>query len=344
MSRLLAALLVGLTTATIAAALTPETGICARCHEAESALAAAGGHSITLACQDCHADRRPDRVGRRHRTTRACAECHDQPAHPKAGLRGRAATRACLACHEPHGSGNLALIGPDIRRPGRRRPAAVAFITTDGAAPGGFTDPAHPGRGLCEVCHRKTDFYRANGRGAAHYTESCDACHPHDAAFRPVVSDANCTICHMAEGARFALPSDHMTEFACSGCHAEVSPDAGPGHRAVTPCADCHTNATHAPGGSGLPCTQCHDPHGTTNENLVLETITTPTGVAAPIFFTNLAGRADGSFAGASAPGTGVCEVCHTTTRFYRADGTGDPHFTVSCLPCHRHATGFQPQ
>jgi len=336
----LAALLVG----GAAAAVTPPTGVCARCHETESALAAAGGHSITLACADCHTDRRPDRVGRRHRASRACAECHDLPAHPKAALRGRAATRACLACHEPHGSPNLALVGPDVRRPGRRRAARVVFTTPDGAAPGGFTDPAHPGAGLCEVCHRKTDVYRANGRGAPHFGDACTVCHPHEAAFRPVVNDANCGICHAAEGARFALPSRHSAAFACSACHAEVAPAAGPGHRAVTACADCHANATHAPGGAAMPCTQCHDPHGTANTHLVLETITTPAGAARPIVFTTLAGRADGGFAGATAPGTGVCEICHTTTRFYRADGGGEPHFTDSCLPCHRHADGFRPQ
>jgi predicted CXXCH cytochrome family protein len=339
-----AALLAALVLGGSAAAVTPPTSVCARCHEAESALASQGGHSVTLACEDCHTDRRPNRVGRRHRATRACAECHDLPGHPKPALRGRAATDACMACHEPHGSPNLALVGPDIRRPRRRRPAEVTFVTAEGAAPGGFTDPAHPGDGLCEVCHRKTDVYTATGRGAPHFTEPCDVCHPHEAAFRPVASDASCGICHAAEATRLALPSEHMARFACGACHAEVAPAPGPGHRTATPCGDCHANATHAPGGAAMPCTRCHDPHGTTNENLVLEAITTPSGTAAPIVFRDLAGRADGSFAAASAPGTGVCEVCHTTTRFYRADGGGEPHFTVSCLPCHRHSTGFAPQ
>jgi hypothetical protein len=78
--------------------------------------------------------------------------------------------------------------------------------------------------------------------------------------------------------------------------------------------------------------------------NLVLDVLTTPAARQVPIVFNNYDGRADGSFASASAPGTGICEVCHTTTRFYRADGTGESHFTFSCLPCHLHADGFRPQ
>ncbi len=72
----------------------------------------------------------------------------------------------------------------------------------------------------------------------------------------------------------------------------------------------------------------------------------TPTqtgGCAAPIAFTNLAGRADGSFASASDPGTGICEVCHTTTKFYTSNGMGAAHFTGACYTCHPHARGFLP-
>jgi hypothetical protein len=88
---------------------------------------------------------------------------------------------------------------------------------------------------------------------------------------------------------------------------------------------------------------QCHDPHGSTNIKLVRETVTTPSGTDRAITFRSLEGLADASFASATAPGSGVCEVCHTTTRHYRADGSGEPHFTYSCLGCHRHNDGFRP-
>ena len=320
--------------------------LCAECHDRSAALVAStGGHAEGLDCIVCHEDRRPGRVGRRHRTIPRCTTHHDTAGHPPHADGGlRTGNRNCLRCHEAHGSTNLALIRPTLRaRPNRLVP--ITFTGTAGAAAGGFTDPAAPGDGLCEVCHRDTAFYRADGRGNPHFTESCVLCHAHPAGFAPVVGEQNCEVCHTAEATRFAKPSGHSDEFTCGACHAEVAPSPGPGHRSVAACGDCHADrATHAPAGvAPFPCTQCHDPHGTDNTHLVLEAIVTPQGAARPIRFDNLLGRADGSFASASEPGAGICEVCHTTTDHYRADGGGEPHFTFSCLPCHLHGTGFAP-
>ncbi|MBI5470904.1 MAG: proprotein convertase P-domain-containing protein [Ignavibacteriae bacterium] len=38
----------------------------------------------------------------------------------------------------------------------------------------------------------------------------------------------------------------------------------------------------------------------------------------------------------------GVCEVCHTTTRYHRNNGTGQPHNNAAnCVTCHPHSVGF---
>jgi hypothetical protein len=238
---------------------------------------------------------------------------------------------------------NRDLVRTDLRW--RRRILDVAFTSGAGAEPGGFTDPAAPGSGLCEACHRKTEFFRRDGAGAPHFTEPCTLCHRHEAGFGIVVAEGNCAVCHADQAARRAgKPSAHST-LECGRCHAELAPAPGPGHRAEAACGSCHQDtAAHAPGGNAIPCAQCHEPHGTDNTHLVRDLLTTTQGAQVPIRFDNLFGRVDASFASASAPGTGVCEVCHTTTRFYRADGGGEDHFDFSCLPCHRHAGGFAPQ
>jgi predicted CXXCH cytochrome family protein len=322
--------------------------VCAGCHPDQlNALATTGGHSPLVDCIGCHTERRPNRVGRGHRNKPQCSDCHMQPTtHPprKVDPTGARATRNCLRCHAVHGSTNLSLVNTTVVF--RRRAFPIDYTSPGGAVPGGLADPDDPGSGLCEVCHTKTDVYKRNGHGDAHFTQQCTLCHSHADHFEPVADANNCGICHADEAARFTEPSAHSARFQCANCHAEVSPTPGPGHRAVEACADCHADRmTHAPNGPpGLPCTQCHDPHGTKNSYLVLDLLTTTLGNEVPIRFDNLDGRADGSFASASNPGTGICEVCHTTTRHYRADGTGEPHFTFSCLPCHLHAGGFDPQ
>jgi predicted CXXCH cytochrome family protein len=323
----------------------PGAGVCGSCHyDLALAYTFPAGHAAALDCIACHGDRRPGRVGRRHRTIPNCADCHhDVHAHPAkiADQRGGRQTRTCLSCHDPHGTANLHLVGNLVRS--RRRLFDVSFTVEAGLAPGGLASPTDPGSGMCEVCHRKTRFYPASGHGDPHFGASCPLCHDHQLAFAPIATESNCMLCHQDEAARHAMPSGHAVQ-PCSNCHVQLNPTPGPGHRAIEACQTCHpATQTHAPGGVALPCVQCHDPHGSRNTKLVRETITTPSGADRPIQFDNLTGLADGSFASASAPGTGVCEICHTTTRHYRADGSGSPHFTFSCLGCHLHNDGFLP-
>jgi predicted CXXCH cytochrome family protein len=328
-----------------------DAGLCARCHDHEAALAAdARGHAPLVDCISCHEDRRPGRFGRGHRAVpTSCTSHHTAvagPHPPKRTALGPARLRRnCLKCHDPHGSTNAHLIRTDILA--RRAFRPIDFHASGGAVSGGFADPTLPGHGLCEVCHQKTDFYKANGHDKAHFTVTCTACHDHAVSFRPVVTEANCTICHADEATRLAKPSLHNANFTgkCTSCHAEAKPDPGPGHRAISACTQCHAPAdimTHMPPGvAPLPCTQCHDPHGSDNIELVRDVTHTPQGLDQPIHFIGRGGKADGSFVSVSAPGSGVCETCHTTTQFYRADGTGAAHFTLPCFPCHTHGKGF---
>lgn len=52
----------------------------------------------------------------------------------------------------------------------------------------------------------------------------------------------------------------------------------------------------------------------------------------------------DESGSGTDPTPRGVCQVCHTRTRFWRNDGSRASHFnTENCLTCHEHELGFRP-
>lgn len=158
-----------------------------------------------------------------------------------------------------------------------------------------------------------------------------------------------CTFCHNDVAVPMYATGGHGGfRVTCVRCHnQDLTPgQVGPDHRSVPACANCHKKQqTHMDPAAGTPqqCLVCHTPHGSPNLYLVNTEITVPDGNIVGIDFTNLLGKADGSFASASDPGTGLCEVCHSTTTVYNDTGTGAPHFTYNCVVCHNHDAAFAP-
>jgi hypothetical protein len=174
------------------------------------------------------------------------------------------------------------------------------------------------------------------------------------------VSAEDCAGCHEAEAAAWDNDSSHKLIYqTCTFCHEEALPEPGHGHRTTPWCDACHSEQGHPPAGAvsaepqGLlfiTCTTCHDPMGSKNLYLIREQILVEPGRQVPVSFLNTQGKADASYAELSAqdggengkePGSGLCEICHTSTAVYNRFGTGVEHFRSRCAGCHDHALAF---
>jgi len=143
---------------------------------------------------------------------------------------------------------------------------------------------------------------------------------------------AQCLRCHEASiGARWRQTSTHSLLFDCGECHATLTSTPGDGHVTTRECGHCHSERLH----HAASCGACHDVHGSANRFLVRERIS-----GARVQLGSTDGVGPTGLARGSA-GTGVCEVCHTATKSYRADGSGAAHDGAWCVTCHSHQRGF---
>ncbi len=107
-------------------------------------------------------------------------------------------------------------------------------------------------------------------------------------------------------------------------------------------CSDCHAEATH----KGNNCLSCHQAHNTDNIAGIRGTLRTTDRSECRVNFQSYTGVH--SFADGDKTYDGICEVCHTLTKYYRRDGTGFVNHSGGmnydgkrCTACHSHSTGF---
>ncbi|HEY4716356.1 MAG TPA: hypothetical protein VII00_04555 [bacterium] len=114
-------------------------------------------------------------------------------------------------------------------------------------------------------------------------------------------------------------------------------------------CNDCHNLPNHGSGGMEstsygswqLDCRDCHSPHAGGNIYLVNSSINTPNSGSKAVTFQSVTNFVDNA-----APRDGICEVCHTKTKYYRNDGTQPQAHnkdTQNCTGCHPHTKAFKP-
>jgi hypothetical protein len=109
-----------------------------------------------------------------------------------------------------------------------------------------------------------------------------------------------------------------------------------------TLCSDCHAQITHR----GDNCQTCHAAHNTGNIKGIRESLRTSNHSSVAVRFLGLTGA--NSFADGDGTHDGICEVCHTQTKYYRRDGTGFVSHSggfdyngKACTNCHGHSNGF---
>jgi hypothetical protein len=133
-------------------------------------------------------------------TRQACDYCHKDAGKVVNALfrnqsthfltKGGPAIMACQNCHDPHGGGtNLSMIASTIFW--NTTAYSISYTNRNTEWVNTTTN-----RGLCQVCHRTTKFFKKGIAESGHPTTNCYSCHAHDGkggAFKP---DGTCDSCH----------------------------------------------------------------------------------------------------------------------------------------------------
>lgn len=347
---------------------------CHAVHDADSGAANGGEGDGTLLrtandetlCETCHADHRGHSV--RGVWSPTCRDCHDvhDPANANLALVSRMVRNQSLGVDQPVVF--TARSGPNSFDDGD--PTAndgicqVCHTATTYHQHNGL-GAAHNDGVACTTCHTHSNGFLPTGGS------SCIGCHsgPQDngdglpLGGRPKIvnadgtgghhmvgaalTDADCVTCHEMTRHRqgtvrlWADPNDPTTPLTVTGNPANL----------VAFCRNCHDAQTHptthnVPGPWQPVCTECHEVHDPANTNLALVHDVVRSQTLAQnksVVFTARTGP--NSFDdGDPTARDGVCQVCHTATRYHLNDGTGVPHNDgADCTSCHSHSDGFIP-
>ncbi len=226
------------------------TGIptCNSCHDSTSAhISGVLGDNVRLTLAN---------------TNVQCASCHNvagktiarfQNMSTHFSTKGGTQDMLCKSCHNPHGSSNLSMIRTQLKGSWTNA-TTYTILYTD--AVNGFVNTT-TNRGLCQVCHTKTNHYKAGVAETGHPTSGCLDCHGHNAkggAFKP---SGNCDSCHgyppMPKGYAVSGVDFGVTGKYASGRFEDYT--GGGGAHAVV----AHVNPAALPSDGWKNCAVCHN-------------------------------------------------------------------------------------
>jgi hypothetical protein len=166
----------------------------------------------------------------------------------------------CGKCHDPHNTVENSGLGQGLIRRVLTLGQREVVYPSGGANPFVTNNPVHPG--LCEACHTRTAYYKADGSGALHEptATSCstEECHGHGDGFGTAAyagghmdpagaaftyasaAGANCSRCHTAGGQKW-----WQEQFLANG---QTAVPANPAAFAAGPltCDTCHNASADA--------------------------------------------------------------------------------------------------
>jgi len=241
-------------------------------------------------CNSCHdpASRHIGGTAVNHRMTQPeldlCRSCHNQEWSTAGVVRTKLVTKThavvgetsatqapselCSKCHDQHGSTNKRMIRNLITFHPNSTPFNVAF-TNDTT---GFVQNVYPYRGLCQICHTKTTYYKRGVVSVLHQggNKKCLNCHAHqpadttsNMAFAPF---GQCNSCHGYPPVKSMVGLGKHNNYSTARLETDPSGYVGGG--------GAHAVAGHI--GSDLTivnpindnCTNCHSQYpGGHNEN-----------------------------------------------------------------------------
>lgn len=342
---------------------------CQGCHATASLSAAHAAHiSAGKTCNECHSETAASNTALVGLTVKHINKTRDV-AMTSGTYNSTSQGCSTTTCHSSLKAGNVpewdVLTSGDC---GTCHGYTSATLTTNAHAKHIETTGNGP-KSLCTACHL-TDgqavTHSGNGVGlnigiqTATVTGTCSTCHTTPETWNAAAATVTCTDCHTGTGSTIGVAAPLKSLAAttghgaqgqtCTACHDaasdHISGTLGDNNRLKAAlgtdnanCLFCHetagtiTNANmltmkkHQLTGKGSLCADCHDSHGTSNSMMVNSTIN-----GTVVSFT-------GNNTFANATNNGVCQVCHTTTDYYRANGTGAAHqdTTSNCLDCHKH-------
>jgi predicted CxxxxCH...CXXCH cytochrome family protein len=302
----------------------------------------------------------PERTGDgrllvRDNSSQLCGDCHAVKSHSSEATSSRHGSwsMTCRDCHAPHGTRNVWLVNEQITPPALDAPQSPREVVFHGKADRARGD----NKGVCQVCHTRTAFYRQDGTGASHETgNDCKKCHNHTEGLA-----STCTDCHGTAGRiqnplvlgtvdqRLAAAPPKDTDVPANAANDALRVGAHEAHVNQATyrddalfCADCHAGSSHQgtrdAGWSALATADgtVPSPAAATGFDAAWEAAPTCTTYCHGATLTGGSNRTPSWTDGYTAPGTAAtCGACHGTPPLLSSTpGENHPQNT-SCDDCH---------